>query len=53
MWRLNVVIYNPVVDFEDVIILECNTDIEAWDLHERLFRCNNVLSISKPIKQSI
>lgn len=50
MWRLKVTIYNPVVDFEDDIYLECLTDIEAWNLHERLFRCNNVLTVSKPFK---
>lgn len=50
MWRIRVTIYNPLVDFEDDIYLDFSTDLEAWNFHERLFRCINVLSVSKPFK---
>lgn len=50
MYRLKVVVLHPYAEFEDEVYFDFDTLMEAWNMHAKIFRANNVISVSKPFK---
>lgn len=50
MWRVKFIYFHPFIELEDECYLDFNTDLDAWRAHELLFKCNNVLTVYKPVK---
>lgn len=49
-WQIRVYYQRTDDGEEEVCVFRCDSDLHAWRLHELLFKCNNVVCISKPEK---